>query len=106
MFRAWSFWAQVLAAAEDAPIRNGNRAVELAQRVNALTGDREPFVLGSLAMAYAEAGKFEGARQIVERRALAMAGTNTDVITNLQAQLRFYESNQPYRENFAKSLHP
>ncbi len=91
------FLARVLAADEDPRVRNGTKAVDLAQKANALTEGKETFVLGSLAMANAEAGHFDDAQQNA-KQALTLAGTNTQVIANLQAQLRLYESNQPYRE--------
>ncbi|MGD0745743.1 MAG: tetratricopeptide repeat protein, partial [Verrucomicrobiota bacterium] len=50
--------AWVLATCPEASLRNGNQAVALAQRANQLTGDGNPAFLGTLATAYAEAGRF------------------------------------------------
>ncbi len=94
------FLARVLAADEDPHVRNGSRAIELAQRANALTQSNQPFVIGSLAMAYAEGGRFDEARQNA-KQALTLTSTNTEAFSNLESQLKLYESNQPYRENSA-----
>ena len=55
--------AWVLATNPNASIRNGAEAIELAQRAVQLSDGREPAVLGTLAAAYAEAGRFPEAVQ-------------------------------------------
>ena len=61
--------AYLLATRGHAQQRDGARAVELARRVNGLTGGHNPVILGTLAAAYAEAGRFpdavETARQAI-----------------------------------------
>jgi tetratricopeptide (TPR) repeat protein len=96
------FLARVLAADEDSHVRNGTRAIELAQKANSLTEGKQPFILGSLAMAYAEGGRFDDARQTA-RQAVALTATNTETFSNLQEQLKTYELNQPYRESSGPS---
>jgi protein O-mannosyl-transferase len=53
--------AWMLASHPDPTIRNGKEAVELAERACRLTDNGQPFFLGTLAAAYAEAGRFNDA---------------------------------------------
>ena len=64
--------AWLLATNPNASVRNGAEAVELARRVARLAGGREPAVLGTLAAAYAEVGRFPEAVQTA-RKALELA---------------------------------
>jgi tetratricopeptide (TPR) repeat protein len=100
-FQSLTYLARVLASDENPQIRDGQRAIAVAERANAMTLGRQPFVLGSLAMAYAEVGRFDDARRSA-RTASLFVPTNTETFSNLQLQLRLYESNRPYRENFSK----
>ena len=50
--------AWILAANPDATVRNGAEAVALAERACKLTDYKEPLLVGTLAAAYAEAGRF------------------------------------------------
>ena len=56
---AYNNLAWVFATAPDAVFRNGNRALELAERAVEL--DREAATLDTLAAAYAEVGRFDEA---------------------------------------------
>ncbi|MDP4720379.1 MAG: tetratricopeptide repeat protein [Akkermansiaceae bacterium] len=61
--------AWLLATCPDARFRDGERAVELAQKAEQLTGGNHPAILCTLAAAYAEAGRFSEA---VETARLAL----------------------------------
>jgi Flp pilus assembly protein TadD len=100
-FQSLTFLARVLASDENPQVRDGARAIAFAEKANALTEGKQPFVLGSLAMAYAEAGRFDEARRSASE-ALRLAATNTETFSNLQTQLSLYETNRPYRETFAR----
>ena len=50
--------AWLLATCNDATIRDGARAVQLAEHACVLTDHKQGFLLGTLAAAYAEAGRF------------------------------------------------
>jgi tetratricopeptide (TPR) repeat protein len=92
------YLARLLASDHAPQIRNGAQAVALAEKANTLTGGTQPFVLGTLAMAYAEAGRFADARQTA-RTALSLASEGGGKMTaSLQEQLKLYEANQPFRE--------
>ncbi len=94
-----TYMARVLASDENSAVRNGAEAVVLAARANALTGGRQPFVLDTLAMAYAEAGQFREARQILQSAiALALKAGDKEAVSAMQGRLRLYQRRQPYRE--------
>lgn len=65
--RALVLLARILASDENATIRDGREAVRLAERANQLSGGEQPVVLDALAMAYAEAGRFEEAQRMAQR---------------------------------------
>jgi tetratricopeptide (TPR) repeat protein len=89
--------AWVLATCPQASLRNGNKAVELAQRANQLTGDGNPAVLGTLAAAYAEAGRFPEAVETAQR-ALQLAETqsNTALAEAIRSQMKLYQAGLPF----------
>jgi protein O-mannosyl-transferase len=92
--------AWVLATWPDASCRNGPRAVELARRVNQLSGGGHLMALRTLAAAYAEAGRFPDAIDTASRALeLAQAQSNAFFIQALQADLRLYQSGQPLQES-------
>jgi tetratricopeptide (TPR) repeat protein len=91
--------AWVLATSPDPTIRNGNRAVELAEKTAALPGGQDPIVLRTLAAAYAEAGKFSKAIEIAEHASeMALARQNRSLAETLQNEISLYRSNTPHRE--------
>lgn len=92
--------AWLLATNPDASIRNGVEAVELAQRAVRLSGGREPDVLGTLAAAYAEAGRFSEAVE-TSRRAVAQATQQQTepLAKTLKARIELYEKRIPFRES-------
>lgn len=92
--------ARVLAASPDAAARDGVKALELAERANALTKDRDYRILTVLAMAQAEAGLFEQAVATAERIIkIALERKSKTIQYATQAQLRFYRQRKPYRFN-------
>ena len=60
--------AWILAANSDATLRNGAEAVALAERACKLTDYKEALLVGTLAAAYAEAGRFAGSSEIPPKR--------------------------------------
>jgi Flp pilus assembly protein TadD len=93
--------AWVLATCPEASIRNGARAVELAQRADGLLGGRNPLILTTLAAAEAETGRFPEA-VATARQALqllnAQANANTGLVNALRAQIGLYEAGSPFRD--------
>jgi tetratricopeptide (TPR) repeat protein len=91
--------AWVLATSSDAGLRNGAEAVRLAERACELTHYGEPSFIGTLAAAYAEAGRFPEAVTAAEKAAqLATdAGSKKPAEENRQ-RLELYRAGKPYHE--------
>jgi tetratricopeptide (TPR) repeat protein len=89
--------AWVLATSSQASLRNGNQAVALAQRANQLTGDGNPVILGTLAAACAEAGRFSEAVATAQR-ALQLAGaqSNPALANIIRSQIKLYQAGVPF----------
>ncbi len=89
--------ARLLAACPDATVRDGERAVELAEAVFAA---RKTIPHAeTLAMAWAEVGRFEEATRL-QTEVIALARHNTEpqpVIERLERSLELYRQNRPYR---------
>jgi Flp pilus assembly protein TadD len=88
-------WA--LATDPDASLRNGAKAVQLAQQANKLSGGKNLLMLRTLAAAYAEAGQFTNAL-MTAGQALQLAATesNFQMINSLETQMKLYEAGQPF----------
>jgi tetratricopeptide (TPR) repeat protein len=92
--------AWILATDPDPANRDGQVAVQLAEQASALTSGREPRVLGTLAAAYAEAGRFPKAVDAVQRAsALAAAAGDRALADRNQALLKLYKANRPFHED-------
>jgi tetratricopeptide (TPR) repeat protein len=89
--------AWLLAASPDPSLRNGPRAVELAQRADQLARGTNPVYLGTLAAAYAEAGQFGQAVKTIER-ALPLAANDAALTRALEKQNAHYKAGTPFRE--------
>jgi len=95
---AYNNLAWIRATHRDATIRDGVEAVTLAGRaVVLLPGSPSP--LGTLAAAYAEAGRFTEAVQTA-RQALELAKQQNQpaLAESIQAKIRLYETGAPFRE--------
>ena len=96
---ALNITAWVLAANSDPAIRNGEEAVQLAERAAQITGRKDPAVLDTLAAAYADAGRFPEASETARRAfSLAQAQQNPALAEKIAARLRLYEAGIPYRD--------
>ena len=91
--------AWVLAASPDDELRHGAEAVRLAERACELTHYGEPLFIGTLAAAYAEAGRFPEAVTTEEKaEQLATAAGLTAVAAKERELLELYRAGKPYRE--------
>jgi len=93
--------AWILATDPDPKIRNGDEAVRLAEAAVRLAGDK---VLGTLAAAQAETGRYHEAVSTINKAlALARANGNTTGVTELERFLRIYQRGEPFRSKPVKS---
>jgi tetratricopeptide (TPR) repeat protein len=91
--------AWIRAAHSQAQFRNGAEAVHLAERACRLTGYRQPMLVGTLAVAYAEAGRFdEAAATAVKARALALAAGRNEMAEQFQQLVGLFRARRPYNE--------
>ena len=96
--------AWVLATCPEASVRNGAEAIELAQRAVRISGGREPAVLGTLAAAYAEAGRFSEAVQTARKaRELAVQQNKPGLAESIGAKIPLYKAGTPFRESLQPS---
>jgi len=94
-----NFLAWLLAACSDAHIRDGVQAVKYAERACELTHYGMTIFVGTLAAAYAEAGRFDDAITTAQQAcALATAAGEQDLLEKNQKLLKLYRAHQPYHE--------
>jgi tetratricopeptide (TPR) repeat protein len=90
--------AWLLATTTDDEVRDGERAVTLAQQAVELSGQPYPETLDTLAAAYAAAGRLEEAintaRQAIE---IARRSGRDERAAEIETRLRLYEQGQSYR---------
>jgi Flp pilus assembly protein TadD len=92
--------AWVRAANSNPAFRNGDEAVQLARRACELTGYRKPLLVGTLAVAYAEAGQFEEAVATAQKaRDLALASGQKELAEKNQQLLELYRTRRAYHES-------
>jgi tetratricopeptide (TPR) repeat protein len=91
--------AWLLSTSADGTLRNGAEAVQLAERANRLTGGSQPVLLGTLAAAYAEAGRFGDAVAMAEKTVrLATAAGNAQFANINRRLLEVYRAGKPWHE--------
>ncbi len=92
--------AWVLSTTPQASLRNGQRAIKLAQRANQLTGDKNPLLVRTLATAYAEAGRFSDALETAQRALqLAEAQSNPALADVIRSEIKLYQAGVPFHLN-------
>ena len=91
--------AWLLATCPDATLRDGTKAVELAQQAESISDGRTPEILDTLAAAYAEAGQFDRAVATAKRALDIFAAQDNRALTAaVQARLRLYAAGFPFRD--------
>ena len=92
--------AWLLATAANPALRNGPKAVELAEKAVIATGRNDPVMLHTLAAAYAEDGQF-GKAVAAAKDALEIAEANgiTALAESLRSKLALYQAGTPYHES-------
>jgi tetratricopeptide (TPR) repeat protein len=96
---ALSNLAWVFATSPDQSIRNGAKAVQLAEQAVRISGSRIAILFRTLAAAYAEDGRFSEAIQTAQRGIeLATSQGNSGLAAELQANIALYQEQQPLRD--------
>jgi len=91
--------AWMLATCPQADLRDGRRAVELAERALKLSDDPLAASWAALDAAYAETGRFEEAIQAAEKtRQLALTTGQKEVAQAAETRLAIYRNHQPFRQ--------
>src|SRR6476620_11399054 len=90
--------AWLLATSQDASVRNGPKAVQLAKQADRVVGGTNTLVLRTLAAAYAENGEFANAiRTAQSAMQLARMQGEDSLTTDLVEQIALYRLGMPYR---------
>jgi tetratricopeptide (TPR) repeat protein len=91
--------AWLLATSPDAAVRDGAEAVRLAEQGCRLTDYKQAQMLGTLAAAYAEAGRFTEAVTTAQKAIeLARAGGDMQFAAANAQLLSLYRAGRPYHE--------
>ena len=91
--------AWLLATAKDPALRDGKRALALAESANRATKGKNPEILETLAAAQAASEDYTAA--IVTARSahlLAQASRNKELVLSIQQEISLYESGKPFRD--------
>jgi tetratricopeptide (TPR) repeat protein len=90
--------AWVLATCPVDQMRDGGKALALAQRASRLDG-ANPIILRTLGAAYAETGRYaEAVKAVQSALSLAAAQGNGHLSSNLEAQIKLHEAGLPFRD--------
>jgi protein O-mannosyl-transferase len=96
---AMSNLAWVFATSPDDSLRDGAKAVQLAEQAMRISGGRIPIIFRTLAAAYAENGRFSEAIQTAQRGIeLANSRGNSGLATELQSNIVRYQERHPLRD--------
>jgi cytochrome c-type biogenesis protein CcmH/NrfG len=96
---AMSNLAWVFATAPDQSLRDGPKAVGLAEQALRISGGRIPILFRTLAAAYAESGEFSKAIQTAQQGIeLANGQGNSGLATELQGNIALYQVQRPLRD--------
>lgn len=97
--------AWLLAASDCDDCRNGKQAVELAEKAKAITGGQKAVVIGTLAAAYAEAGRFDDAIKTAEEAIQCATQHNEPEIAEINRKLlNYYKNKIPVRESIVTKI--
>jgi len=91
--------AWILATSADDSVRNGADAVAFAEKACQQTQYKDPMTTGTLAAAYAEAGRFNDAVATAEKAANLGAAAGNARVAAINTQLmQLYRAGKPYHE--------
>lgn len=90
--------AWIRATNADSKLRDGAEAVRLAEHACQLTGRKQASCLDTLAVAYAEAGRFQEALATAEEAVALARAAKQSAADEIQSRLELYRAGKPYRE--------
>jgi tetratricopeptide (TPR) repeat protein len=90
--------AWVLATSPEDELRDGSRAVELAERAAKLTDYEQAHILSTLAAAHAEAGDFQEAVRWSEKSVEIARREDHEQLEQLEQELESFRNGEPWRE--------
>jgi predicted Zn-dependent protease len=99
--------AWVLSTSPDDAVRNGKRAIELAEESAKITENKMPHILSTVASAYAETGDFDSAIEWIEKGIEANKTLAKEIndpertaeqLSSLTDELESYKQKKPWRE--------
>jgi len=91
--------AWVFATSPDESVRNGPKAVQLAEQAVRISGGRIPILFRTLGAAYAESGRFSEAIQAAQQGIeLANSQGNSNLAAELHGNITLYQQEQPLRD--------
>ena len=97
---AQNMLAWILATWPDAAIRNGPKALALAEELARTSAGRDAVILDTLAAAQAECGKFSDALETARRAAnLARTQGNAALTEEIRARVKLYEALTPFHQS-------
>jgi tetratricopeptide (TPR) repeat protein len=90
---------RILSSAQDAALRNGAEAVELARRANEQSNGKDATILDVLGAAWAETGDFENALEAANHAlVLATQQGNSGLAEMISIRIQLYQQKRPYRK--------
>jgi tetratricopeptide (TPR) repeat protein len=90
--------AWMLATWPEPSVRDGGKAIALAEQAGQISKNEDPQILRTLAAAYSEAGRFPEASSTAKRAlALAVDQSKTELAGKLQKEIELYQNNSPCR---------
>ena len=92
--------AWILATSANDSVRDGSKAVKLAEQANRLSGGSDPVILHTLAAAYAENRRFPEAVETAQH-ALDIAEANgiSTLAESLRTKLALYQAGSAYHDS-------
>jgi hypothetical protein len=91
--------ATLLATGSDPRLRDGHRAVSLAERACQLTDYKQAIPMYTLAAAYAEAGRYSDAVAVANKaQATALAQGQTDIAQENESLIELYKSGHAFHQ--------
>lgn len=97
--------AWILATHPRDDVRDAPEALRMAQNAAGLTGRQNPWVLDTLAAAYAANGRYDAAAAAAREALALLAGPETaELVDKIRARLVLYERHQPYRDSAISAI--